>query len=282
MTIAAEGLGMWFEHRQRVEQWRAGNKRFSAGGVRFVLPLVFLWAVLSGPCGCHGGGCVNGENGDEVVLQDILSATRRIRIYSVETTTRIRPPGYVPRANAEGGVPEIVSECSIRGETGRRLRIDMKLSPPPDVPAPTTHFVVVFDGTWQWVQTTREEATSVLKVRIREVSPDPSTQPFNTGFFVTGSGLVAGEDLPGTVVSLVKMYDMRQLPADDERVEKDQFVFVGIANSKDTWSALNKQYPPGPRAWEWRCDHGASSVSRRRTCGSSAFSLVSRQRESRA
>ena len=124
----------------------------------------------------------------------------------------------------------------------------MKLSPPPDVPAPTTHFVVVFDGTWQWVQTTREEATSVLKVRIREVSPDPSTQPFNTGFFVTGSGLVAGEDLPGTVVSLVKMYDMRQLPADDERVEKDQFVFVGKLRNSEFERYLERTQqtiPPG-------------------------------------
>ncbi|MFO7897694.1 MAG: hypothetical protein R6V58_01385, partial [Planctomycetota bacterium] len=108
-----------------------------------------------------------------------------------------------------------------------RLRIEATQTPSPALKLSESETVVVFDGTWQWREVTSGNKTGVFKLRIDKVSPDPKNQPFNTGLPIIGTGLLTGEDLPGSVVSLVQTYRMSQLPAADDRVAENEYVFVG-------------------------------------------------------
>lgn len=193
---------------------------------------LFLCLIVVISSECRGQDREIENAGSQDLVDDILSATNEIRTYSVKSTVRIRPPFMPPEATDEDREQEIVSTSSILGRSGERLRIDMTVSPPPGIPLPEMRWLVVFDGTWQWLETTHQGATNVSKVRIERVSPNPDEAPFNTGVFVSGLGLIAAEDLPGTVRSLLTIYQVRQLAPDDKRVPEGQRVLVGNVDER--------------------------------------------------
>lgn len=182
---------------------------------------IFPWSIS---LGADGGGT---DATVDVLLKKIVDAAKQIKTYSVKIRHTHRAPDWPAAGRIKGRAPRAVATNRILGETGRRLRIEATQTPSPALKLSESETVVVFDGTWQWREVTSGNKTGVFKLRIDKVSPDPKNQPFNTGLPIIGTGLLTGEDLPGSVVSLVQTYRMSQLPAADDRVAENEYVFVG-------------------------------------------------------
>jgi len=199
-----------------------GSKAVSTGlllAVGFLLLLCCTGAVYKG-CTAR-----RDSSSEDRLLEDLLSATQGMRTYHVQMKTQLWPSVQLREGASKNDLKPMVFNTSVVGETGKRMRVDMI----PAIPmgGGDVGLRIIFDGVWQWIESRSPMGTTVVRLRIDKVSPDAAHQPFNTFYFIKGSGLMRGEDFPRTVASLLKMYDPKQLPASDARARPGQIVLVG-------------------------------------------------------
>ena len=70
--------------------------------------------------------------------------------------------------------------------------------------------VMVFDGSWQWVDTKKLKEEKLVQRTIHKVSAAlaPPKSPFKTGYHYSGTGLTDGLDYIGTFVQILELYDL--------------------------------------------------------------------------
>ena len=111
-----------------------------------------------------------------------------------------------------------IIESEISGTSNRLLRVDMSILQGDNV----AHIKMVFDGTFQWVETSNSSSVEVLRVKLSElVTP---LRPFDTSYYLMGSGLLNGEDLPASINTLLSIYDLTAV------CEGDVFTLSGELN----------------------------------------------------
>ncbi|PCJ18651.1 MAG: hypothetical protein COB04_06985 [Gammaproteobacteria bacterium] len=65
----------------------------------------------------------------------------------------------------------------------------------------------VFDGSHQWVETRGSSRVEVLKISLSELVN--SQRPFDTSYYLMGSGLLNGEDFPASLFTLLATYEFK-------------------------------------------------------------------------
>lgn len=102
---------------------------------------------------------------------------------------------------------EVVSR--ITGKMPDRLRIRL------EIPHPTGLTIVsaVFDGTNQWVETKKSSSTQVIKIYLAELTTPE--RPFDTSYYIMGTGLLNGEGYPETIATLLSVYDLKAACSDN-------------------------------------------------------------------
>ena len=95
---------------------------------------------------------------------------------------------------------EVVSR--ITGKMPDRLTIRLEM---PHASGLITE-TAVFDGTYQWVETKTPSSTQVLKVDLAELTGPE--RPFDSSYYMMGTGLLNGESYPETITTLLSVYDL--------------------------------------------------------------------------
>jgi len=67
-------------------------------------------------------------------------------------------------------------------------------------------YLEVFDGKYQYVESRRDKLIQVVKLHVSKLSK--RTRPFDTGYYLMGTGLLNGEDYIGTFVKLLNLYNL--------------------------------------------------------------------------
>lgn len=96
---------------------------------------------------------------------------------------------------------EFSANSEISGDRYRRLSVKSDFSSG----ALQWSVQTVFDGRKQWLEERHGDSFQVLMVRLEEVVNE--RRPFDTGLYVWGTGLLSGEDYPGTVAALLSIYE---------------------------------------------------------------------------
>lgn len=105
--------------------------------------------------------------------------------------------------NATVAMDGKVFPSQIAGKLPNRLRITQKIHHNSEELDTT----VVFDGRHQWVESKlSKKILQVIKIRLSEVVD--STRPFDTGYYLQGTGIFSGEDFPSTVKILLSIYKL--------------------------------------------------------------------------
>jgi outer membrane lipoprotein-sorting protein len=99
---------------------------------------------------------------------------------------------------------------NIKGMPPNLMRIDMSIEQGSFV----THMTNIFDGTYQWVEIRYPSAVEVSKVELERVTI--KDRPFDSSYYLMGSGLLNGEDYPSTVSTLISIYDLSAKCGQDE------------------------------------------------------------------
>ncbi len=75
---------------------------------------------------------------------------------------------------------------------------------------------MVFDGEWQWVDSTQQSERNLLR-KIMKIDADIARPgaPFDTFYYYAGSGFLAGEDYLGTFEQLLTLYDFQEAGQQD-------------------------------------------------------------------
>lgn len=68
------------------------------------------------------------------------------------------------------------------------------------------NYLTVFDGEFQWVESRRDDFMQVVKLKISSLTQHD--RPFDTGYYLMGTGLLNGEDYVGTFINLLNFYDL--------------------------------------------------------------------------
>lgn len=142
---------------------------------------------------CLGVVCLSFNSG-QVLSASCLELTEQIQermhnLTSYRVHSRMVVAGQTSVARIEGVVPN-------------RLRIELEF---PEA-EPPQRVLRVFDETHQWTQITTGVETVVYKLRLAGTTePD---QPFDTGFYLTGHGLLTGRDFPSTISELLNLYPL--------------------------------------------------------------------------
>lgn len=108
---------------------------------------------------------------------------------------------YRLRADVTVKEAEITVNSHIIGVTARRLKAVLEIQQNNLQVTQTT----VFDGTFQWVESKSKLGTEVVKIQLAPLTFP--ARPFDTSFYLMGSGLLSGEDFPATLNSLLLVYD---------------------------------------------------------------------------
>lgn len=90
----------------------------------------------------------------------------------------------------------------IDGKPPRYLRIEMRLIKP----ASTVQWTHIYDGEFQWIENRGPGILEIMRIDLSKVTK-PS-RPFDTGYWLMGSGLLAGEDYPSTLRILLTIYSL--------------------------------------------------------------------------
>jgi hypothetical protein len=208
-----------------------------------ILPFFILSSVVVISLNLHR---TFADEGDEPIsIQAVLKEIDSIKTYHVLLKTKIYPP------DASDLDPSISSEfdpsrfmainTTVFGESGSKMKILTKLNQPPQPPSKVQiDFLLIFDGTWLWVEQkmkapTQEGKTnapqvSAMKIRIDAVSPDPAKEPFNTFYGISGTGLFRYRDLPGTLRDILTSYDLVQ---NVNAEPSEDIVFSGLAQRNE-------------------------------------------------
>ena len=67
-------------------------------------------------------------------------------------------------------------------------------------------WTTVFDGDYQWVELRSDSNVDVFKIQLKPLID--KLRPFDTSYYIMGSGLMNGEDFPTSIRSLLSTYDL--------------------------------------------------------------------------
>jgi len=100
-------------------------------------------------------------------------------------------------------IEDMVVETQLIGKIPDQLRIQL------EIPYPTglTTVLAIFDGTNQWVETKNSSITQVIKINLAELTTPE--RPFDTSYYIMGTGLLNGESYPETITTLLSVYDLK-------------------------------------------------------------------------
>lgn len=93
-------------------------------------------------------------------------------------------------------------DAQISGKPPNLMRIRLSISQDNTSLITTT----VFDGHYQWTETKYPNKTEVTKIKLSKIVSQ--NRPFDTSYYVMGSGLLNGEDYPATILTLLSIYDL--------------------------------------------------------------------------
>lgn len=101
----------------------------------------------------------------------------------------------------------------------------------------SVNVTTIFDGTYQWIETKYPTAIEVLKIKLAGlVSRD---RPFDTSYYLMGSGLLNGEDYPTTISTFLSVYDVKAICTQSE------IKFAGLLNVDSFTKYALSQKTPG-------------------------------------
>ena len=89
------------------------------------------------------------------------------------------------------------------GKKPANLRIQQSIQTPEN----NVDYLVVFDGTTQWIETRTKGSVQAMKLKIAAFTH--KDRPFDTGYYLNGTGLLTGEDYIGTIVNLLNFYNLK-------------------------------------------------------------------------
>jgi len=67
-------------------------------------------------------------------------------------------------------------------------------------------WTTIFDGNYQWVELRSDSNVDVFKIQLKPITD--KQRPFDTSYYIMGSGLMNGEDFPTSIRSLLSTYDL--------------------------------------------------------------------------
>jgi len=83
---------------------------------------------------------------------------------------------------------------------------------------------VVYDDRYQWVETKiLNKIVQISKIELSKIVDHE--RPFDTGYYIMGTGLFSGEDFPSTVKALLSIYDLTA------KCSKNRIILSGYLNS---------------------------------------------------
>ena len=126
---------------------------------------------------------------------------------------------YQLLAKVKIGGNEVISNIS--GTIPNRLKVVQEIQYGSEQLSTT----VIFDGKFQWVESTTSNQLQVLKIRSSELATED--RPFDTGYYIMGTGLINGEDFLSTIKLLLSQYDLK---AD---CQPGKVIMTGYLNSKE-------------------------------------------------
>lgn len=121
----------------------------------------------------------------DAVIQDIREKLSEIKSYKLKTQVNVHDQS---------------AKTEIAGKLPDRLKIAMHV----DSRSGAQTSKAIFDGSHQWVQTGKQPEAQVLKINLQKTTT--AGRPFDTGYYMMGTGLLNGEDFPSTVNRLISLY----------------------------------------------------------------------------
>ncbi len=110
--------------------------------------------------------------------------------------------GYQMHAKIKIAGTEAKPESMIYGHQPNLLRIDYTVKQGDQ----QMKQQVIFDGRYQWMESKMGESLEVQRLDLSKATD--SKRPFDSFLYVFGTGLLSGEDYPGTVRALLEVYDL--------------------------------------------------------------------------
>jgi len=175
-------------------------------------------------------------------IEELQASADKVVSYSARCeafVVGLTPPQSFPRDSAE--LPEGMKPMKVGSAIFGKGPALLRLMTEWELQGHKTAVVMTFDGRYQWAETTRtvrgKTTRAVMKLEVASLTPPD--RPFDTGCWIYGCGLVAGEDLPGTVRFLLEYYDLGMVSL--EKVGKVPcYVFEGRLN-EDRYERLARQ-----------------------------------------
>jgi len=140
--------------------------------------LVVASAVTAGPDACK----------TENILNDVHTVINSIRSYNVEITSQYN---------------NIKSTSVVSGVVPDKMYVKQMLHNPTGIMSTTT----VYDGIYQWVDISTPDSRQIYKIKLDKIVKPG--RPFDTSFNLYGTGLLSGDDYPGTLNNLLGFYNLK-------------------------------------------------------------------------
>ena len=80
----------------------------------------------------------------------------------------------------------------------------------------------LYDGNYQWVVTRRGKHKQTIRINLSKTTN--RKMPFDTNYYIFGTGLLSGEDYIGTIRNLLSIYNFRA------KCDKEKILFIGEIN----------------------------------------------------
>jgi len=101
------------------------------------------------------------------------------------------------------------ADSSITGIHPDRLRMQLEMT----TPSGQTIQTVVFDGKYQWIESRYPSSTQVSRITLAELTTP--ARPFDTSYYLMGTGLLNGEGFPETMAILLSVYNLEASCSDE-------------------------------------------------------------------
>lgn len=103
-------------------------------------------------------------------------------------------------------------------------RLSIRLEPESESKAKQDVWLTKFDGDYQWVELRSGDNVQVFKIQLKPII-NPQ-RPFDTSYYIMGSGLMNGEDFPTSMQSLLSTYDL------SARCSQNSITLAGAVNGE--------------------------------------------------
>lgn len=123
----------------------------------------------------------------DAIIQDLHKTLSELTTYKLKTTVKLQGSS---------------AKAEIVGRQPNRLKISMSI----DSRSGPRRSKTIFDGEHQWVQQGENSDAQVLKIDLQKTTN--AQRPFDTGYYMMGSGLLNGEGFPSTIQKLTSFYNL--------------------------------------------------------------------------